>query len=135
MEKKEKVFITSKFGLPLLLLICTCKYKIFPQLVLHLELAQMLRVYFPVTHPCCVEYKLKCNIYIYIYIYIYIIQAHTTLYVYNYIRIQFQRHVSAKFVGPSSRLSKDQPEDSPTNWVETCPWNYNLMQCEHKINP
>jgi len=24
-------------------------------------------------------------------------------------------------------LSKDQPEDSPTNKVETCRWNYNII--------
>jgi len=24
-------------------------------------------------------------------------------------------------------LSKDQPEDGPTNRAETCRWNYNLM--------
>ena len=25
-------------------------------------------------------------------------------------------------------LSKDQPEDGPTNRAETCHWNYNLIQ-------
>jgi len=24
------------------------------------------------------------------------------------------------------KLSKDQPEDVPTNWVETCRWNFNV---------
>jgi hypothetical protein len=25
-------------------------------------------------------------------------------------------------------MSKDQPEDDPTKWAETCRWNYNLIQ-------
>jgi len=24
-------------------------------------------------------------------------------------------------------MSKGQPEDGPTNWAETCRWNYNLI--------
>ena len=27
-----------------------------------------------------------------------------------------------------STLSKDQPEDGPTNWAETCRQNYNLIK-------
>jgi hypothetical protein len=32
-----------------------------------------------------------------------------------------------------STLSKDQPEDCPTNWAETCHWNYNLIK--YKVLP
>jgi len=31
------------------------------------------------------------------------------------------------FINLHSTLSKDQPEDGPTNWAETCRWNYNLI--------
>jgi hypothetical protein len=30
-------------------------------------------------------------------------------------------------------LSKDQPEDGPTNWAETCRWNYNLIYQNTKL--